>query len=82
MKPSRGSENRDAVEKIVGGSQDEITKGLKLIAAGKDTDYVGAGGSVDFDENGDVKTPVAIWQFTENGTENVKIVPAADIPSE
>lgn len=69
-------------EQFIGGSQDEITKGLKLIAAGKDTDYVGAGGSVDFDDNGDVKTPVAIWKFTEDGTENVKIVPATDIPSE
>lgn len=69
-------------DKIVGGSQDEITKGLKLIASGKDTDYVGAGGSVDFDDNGDVKTPVAIWKFTEDGTDTVQIVPATDIPSE
>jgi branched-chain amino acid transport system substrate-binding protein len=68
-------------ERIVGGSQEEITKGLKLIAEGQDTEYVGAGGSVDFDENGDVKTPVAIWKFIEGGTENVHIVPAADIPS-
>ena len=68
-------------EKVVGGSQAEITKGVKLIAEGQDTDYVGAGGSVDFDEFGDVKTPVAIWRFIDGGTENVQIVPAADIPS-
>jgi ABC-type branched-subunit amino acid transport system substrate-binding protein len=68
-------------EKFYGGSQEEITKGVKLIAAHKDTDYVGAGGSVDFDENGDVKTPIAVWKWTETGTENVKIVPADDIPS-
>ena len=55
---------------------------FKLIAAKKDTDYVGTGGSVDFDDNGDVKTPVAIWKWTDTGTEDVKIVPAADIPSE
>lgn len=69
-------------EKILGGSQDEITKGLKLIADHKDTDYVGAGGSVDFDENGDVKTPYAVWKWTDTGTEDVKIVAATDIPSQ
>jgi ABC-type branched-subunit amino acid transport system substrate-binding protein len=69
-------------EKIMAGSQDDITKGLKLIAAGSDTDYVGAGGSVDFDDNGDVKTPYAIWKWTESGSENVSIVPADKIPSE
>lgn len=68
-------------EKILGGSQDEITKGLKMISEGTDTDYIGAGGSVDFDDNGDVKTPYAIWKWTDTGTENVKIIPATDIPS-
>jgi ABC-type branched-subunit amino acid transport system substrate-binding protein len=69
-------------DKIMGANQESITNGLKLIAAKKDTDYVGTGGSVDFDDNGDVKTPVAIWKWTDTGTEDVKIVPAADIPSE
>lgn len=69
-------------EKIIGGSQAEITKALKLIKDGQDIDYVGAGGSVDFDANGDVKTPVAIWKYTETGDENVMIVPADEIPSE
>ncbi|MDN5925941.1 MAG: ABC transporter substrate-binding protein [Hyphomicrobiales bacterium] len=69
-------------DKILGANQESITNGLKLIAAKKDTDYVGTGGSVDFDDNGDVKTPIAIWKWTDTGTEDVKIVPAADIPSE
>jgi branched-chain amino acid transport system substrate-binding protein len=69
-------------EEVVGGSQDEITKALTLLKDGQDIDYVGAGGSVDFDDNGDVKTPIAIWKFTETGDETVQIVPAADIPSE
>jgi ABC-type branched-subunit amino acid transport system substrate-binding protein len=68
-------------ESIVAGSQDEITKALKLLKDGKDIEYVGAGGSVDFDENGDVKTPIALWKFTETGDETVQIVAAADIPS-
>jgi len=69
-------------DSIVGGSQAEITKALQAIKDGKDINYVGAGGSVDFDENGDVKTPVAIWKYTEDGDENVKIVPADEIASE
>ncbi|MBI6628819.1 ABC transporter substrate-binding protein [Pontibaca salina] len=69
-------------ETIIGGSQAEITKALQMIKDGQDIDYVGAGGSVDFDENGDVKTPVAIWQFTETGDETINIVPAEQIASE
>jgi branched-chain amino acid transport system substrate-binding protein len=68
-------------EKFYGGTQEGITKGLKLIAAHKDTDYIGASGPVDFDKNGDVKTPYAVWKWTDTGTEDVKIVPAEDIPS-
>ena len=67
---------------IIAGSQDEITKALKALANGEDIAYVGAGGSVDFDDNGDVKTPMAIWRFTEEGDETVQIVPAAEIASE
>lgn len=69
-------------EKILAGDQGSITNGLKLIAAGTDTDYVGAGGSVDFDDNGDVKTPYAIYRWTDTTSEDVKIVPADDIPTE
>ncbi len=69
-------------ERIIGGSQAEITKALKLLKGKQEIDYVGAGGSVDFDQNGDVKTPVAVWKFTETGDENVRIVPADKIASE
>lgn len=69
-------------EEIIAGTQADITKALQLLKDGQDIQYTGAGGSVDFDENGDVKTPIAIWKFTEEGNETVQIVPAADIPSE
>src|SRR5690606_18402057 len=69
-------------EEIVGGSQEQITKALKLLKDKQDINYVGAGGSVDFDKNGDVKTPVAIWKYTETGDETVRIVPADQIASE
>jgi ABC-type branched-subunit amino acid transport system substrate-binding protein len=68
-------------EKFNGGTQEGITAGMKLIAAHKDTNYIGASAPVDFDKHGDVKTPYAVWKWTETGTEDVKIVPATDIPS-
>jgi branched-chain amino acid transport system substrate-binding protein len=66
---------------VVGGSQEAITEALRLLKDGQDIDYVGAGGTADFDENGDVKTPIAIWKYTEDGNETVQIIPAGDIPS-
>ena len=49
-------------EKIMPGLE-SLKKGLELIAAGEDINYEGAAGSVDFDEHGDVLTPVEIWQY-------------------
>lgn len=69
-------------EQVIAGDLESIKKGLQALKDGKDIDYVGAGGSVDFDEHGDVKTPYAIWKFTEDDTETVHIVPADEIPSE
>ena len=59
-----------------------ITKALQALADGEDIAYVGAGGSVDFDDNGDVKTPMAVWRFTEEGDETVEIVPPSEIETE
>src|SRR5690625_7863526 len=56
-------------EQIMAGDPEEIKKALQLLKDGQEIDYVGAGGSVDFDDVGDVKTPYAIWEFTERGTE-------------
>lgn len=67
-------------ERILAGDQDSITAGLQNIKDGVDTDYVGAGGSVDFDENGDVKTPYEIYRWTDDTNEHVMIIAAEDIP--
>jgi len=45
----------------------EFKKAADLIKRGKDINYEGAAGAVDFDQNGDVVTPIEIWQYT-NGT--------------
>ncbi len=42
----------------------EFKKAFALIKQGKKINYEGAAGSVDFDENGDVITPIEIWKYS------------------
>jgi ABC-type branched-subunit amino acid transport system substrate-binding protein len=51
-------------ETIIAGV-DGLKKALKLLKEGKDINYEGAAGSVDFDKYGDVVTPIEIWEFVE-----------------
>lgn len=44
----------------------EFKKAFDLLKDGKDINFEGAAGSVDFDENGDVVTPIEVWKY-ENG---------------
>jgi len=48
---------------IVGPGIDGIRQALELIRQGKDINYEGAGGSQDFDENGDVISTIEIWKI-------------------
>lgn len=48
---------------IVGAGPDDLTKAVQLLKEGKQINYEGAAGAVDFDENGDVVTPIEIWCF-------------------
>jgi uncharacterized protein YuzE len=41
----------------------EFKKAFELLDQGKDINYEGAAGSVDYDENGDVVTPIEIWRY-------------------
>jgi len=52
-------------EKINAGVEG-LKKALDLLKQGKDINYEGAAGSVDFDEKGDVVTPIEVWQYIEN----------------
>jgi len=45
----------------------EFAKAFKLLKEGKDINYEGSGGAVDFDKNGDVTTPIEIWKYTADG---------------
>jgi len=51
---------------VVGPGVAGIARALELIQDGKDINYEGAGGSQDFDENGDVISTIEIWKI-ENG---------------
>lgn len=68
-------------EKVVGGSQEGVRKALQLINEGKDIDYDGVAGPADFDDNGDVRTPIAVWKYTRDSTEIVEVRSASEIPA-
>jgi branched-chain amino acid transport system substrate-binding protein len=42
----------------------EFQKAFDLLKQGKEINYEGAAGSVDFDKHGDVITPIEIWEFS------------------
>ena len=41
----------------------EFKRAFQLLDQGKGINYEGAAGSVDFDKNGDVKTPIEVWRY-------------------
>jgi branched-chain amino acid transport system substrate-binding protein len=42
----------------------EFAKAFELLEQGKKINYEGAAGSVDFDNNGDVFTPIEVWMYS------------------
>lgn len=67
---------------VTAGDLDSIKAGMEAIMNGEDVQYSGAAGPVNFDENGDVLTPIAIWEFRDGGTETVEIRSPEQIPEE
>jgi len=49
----------------VGPGAAGIERALELIRSGQDINYEGAGGSQDFDENGDVISTIEIWSIED-----------------
>ena len=45
----------------------EFKKAFGLLQQGKPINYEGAAGSVDFDKNGDVVTPIEVWRYNSKG---------------
>lgn len=51
----------------------DFAKAVKLIKEGKDIDYVGASGPINFDENGDVSGTIEHWEIKDGKYETVKV---------
>jgi branched-chain amino acid transport system substrate-binding protein len=82
-KPVTGVNVRDMLRKVsnppgevVVAGVEGLKKALQLLKDGKDINYEGVAGSQDFDEHGDVFTPIDIWKFiaTEPYIETVRSV--------
>jgi branched-chain amino acid transport system substrate-binding protein len=56
----------------------QFKEAFRLLEKGTKINYEGAGGSVDFDEYGDVRTPIEIWEYTGGTIKTVRI--EYDIP--
>jgi hypothetical protein len=48
---------------VVGPGAADLKKALQLMEGKQGINYEGAAGACDFDENGDVVTPIEIWKF-------------------
>jgi len=51
----------------------EFKKAFELLNQKKDINYEGASGAVDFDDNGDVVTPIEIWQYKGGDIKTVRL---------
>lgn len=60
----------------------EFEKAFRLLQQGRDINYSGAAGEVDFDSAGDVVTPVEVWKYTGGTIQTVAIRRADQIPPE
>ncbi|MBW1716954.1 MAG: ABC transporter substrate-binding protein [Deltaproteobacteria bacterium] len=56
----------------------QFKKAFSLLDKGKKINYEGAGGSIDFDKNGDVRTPIEVWKYSKGKIVTVRI--EYDIP--
>ena len=69
---------RDALRDVANPPGTQIlpgqwAKAVKLLEKGKDIDYVGASGSINFDAAGDVSGTFAKWMITDGKIETVKV---------
>jgi len=74
-----GESFRDQLRNIANPDGTEITpenfvEGVEMAANGEAINYQGASSAVNFDDNGDpASAAYAIWQFTEDGTEDLDV---------
>jgi len=83
--PLTSANIRDQLRKVAGPPGEiikpgEFKKAFNLLKAGKDINYEGAAGSVDFDKNGDVVTPIEVWKYHKGKIVTVRV--EYDVPKE
>lgn len=74
-----GEAVRDALYEVSAAPGEKINPGewakaVQLLKEGKDIDYEGASGPVDFDQNGDVPGTFVMWAFKDGKIESVKMI--------
>jgi ABC-type branched-subunit amino acid transport system substrate-binding protein len=70
---------RDRLRDVANPPGEVITVGkyeyaMQLLKDGKDINYEGAAGSVDFDAAGDVITPIGVWKYNEGAPSDLFVV--------
>jgi ABC-type branched-subunit amino acid transport system substrate-binding protein len=85
VKEMSGVAIRDRLRKVanppgetVGPGPTDLKKALQFMEDKKKINYEGAAGSCDFDENGDVITPIEVWKFAAGKIVTVRL--EYDIP--
>jgi ABC-type branched-subunit amino acid transport system substrate-binding protein len=80
VKELTGSAIRDRLRKVanppgevVGPGAADLQKALQLLESKQDINYEGAAGACDFDENGDVMTPIEVWKFADGKIVTVRL---------
>lgn len=79
--PITGAAIRDRLRKVasppgevVGPGPKGLKKAIELLEKKQDINYEGAAGSVDFDEKGEVVTPIEVWKFSEGKIATARMV--------
>lgn len=83
--PMTSKNIRDNLRKVANPSGETILPGqfkkaFDLLKKGQAIDYDGAGGAVNFDKHGDVRTPIEIWKYHDGKIVKVRV--DYDIPAE
>lgn len=60
----------------------DYAEAIQALLDGEDIDYTGAAGTVDFDDAGDVITPVQVWQFLGGDIVEFTVVAADEVPEQ
>jgi branched-chain amino acid transport system substrate-binding protein/neutral amino acid transport system substrate-binding protein len=79
---SEGSAINDALRDVAGPpgvKVETFEEGAKALKAGKDIDYVGASGPVDFDDTGTVASSYTILQVDGDAWKQIEFYPATDM---